>query len=341
MIVLWWVDALVGVLLGALLFTNAIEHIGSRFRVSEGVTASVFAAIATAMPEAMVPVIAIFMHSGRQSVRQQVATGAILGAPLMLATVAFFVMGLAAALARGPAAALSPEPSGLRRDLSWFIVSFGIAAFATLIPERASAIRAAIAAVLVLLYVLYLVTTIRASAALVASGHGTQLGGPLLASRLRRFPSGLAGTLIQLGAGFLLIGFGTHSFLNVVSRLSNRVPPLLLSLLVIPIATELPEKVNSMLWIRHGRRDTLAFGNISGALVFQGTLLPALGIWLTPWTLHPDVVFSIVLTLSAVAYLLLMHIRGTLRPYHLVMNGLCYVAYLALVLHGRGFGSPA
>lgn len=341
MIALWLVYALVGVLLGAVLFTNAIEHIGSRFHVSEGVTASVFAAIATAMPEATVPVIAVVVHSGRQSVRQQVATGAILGAPLMLATVAFFVTGMAAALARGPRAALLPEPGGLRRDLSWFMVAFGIAALTTLAPENASSVRAAVAALLVVLYVLYLSTTIRASAALVASGHGTQPARPLLAGRLWGFSSGLAGTVIQLAAGFLLIGFGTHSFLHVVSRLSNRVPPLLLSLIIIPIATELPEKVNSVLWIRHGRRDTLAFGNISGALVFQGTLLPALGIWLTPWTFRPDVIFSIALTLIAVTYLLIMHIRGTLRPYHLMVNGLCYVAYLALVLHGRGFGSLA
>jgi len=46
------------------------------------------------------------------------------------------------------------------------------------------------------------------------------------------------------------------------------ITPLLLSLLVIPIATELPEKVNSILWIRKGK-DTLAFGNITGALVFR------------------------------------------------------------------------
>ena len=48
----------------------------------------------------------------------------------------------------------------------------------------------------------------------------------------------------------------------------------------IPIATELPEKVNSILWIRK-RKDTLAFGNITGAMVFQGTLLPAIGIFIS------------------------------------------------------------
>ncbi|MHB1951160.1 MAG: sodium:calcium antiporter [Acidiferrobacteraceae bacterium] len=333
----WLTDAVIGVLLGAALFTNAIEHIGSRFRVSEGVTASVFAAIATAMPEATIPVIAIVTHSGRASVRQQVATGAILGAPLMLSTVAFFVTGVAAALARGPAAALRPEPSGLRRDLVWFITAFGLAALATLVPEQALSLRAAIAALLVVMYLLYLLTTVRASAALVKHGHGTEPGRALFARRFRGFPAGLPGTLIQLVLGFVLIGFGTHSFLNVVSRFSDRVPPLLLSLIMIPIATELPEKVNSVLWIRHGRRDTLAFGNITGALVFQGTLLPALGIWLTPWTLRPDVIFSILLTLTAAGYLLIMQARGTLRPYHLAVNGACYVLYLLLMLLGHRF----
>ncbi|MHB8564467.1 MAG: sodium:calcium antiporter, partial [Acidiferrobacteraceae bacterium] len=125
-----------------------------------------------------------------------------------------------------------------------------------------------------------------------------------------------------------------RGFLDVVSSLSSRFPPLALSLIIIPIATELPEKVNSVLWIRRGGQDTLAFGNISGALVFQGTLLPALGIWLTPWTVRPDVLFSIALTLIATAYLLVMHIRGVLRPYHFLFNGACYFAYLLLMMRG-------
>ncbi|MHB8564233.1 MAG: sodium:calcium antiporter, partial [Acidiferrobacteraceae bacterium] len=252
--------AIGAVLLGAELFTNALEHLGARCHVSEGVTASVFAAVATAMPEASVPVIAILEHGSTGAIREQVATGAILGAPLMLSTVAFFVMGIAAAWKRGVRSPLCPEPDGLRRDLSWFMASFSLAALATLLPEDASSLRVVVAALLVILYARYLLVTIRASAALVAAGHGTRVARPLHAARLKGFSSGPPGIAVQLLSGFFLIVLGTRGFLNVVSGLSSRFPPLALSLIIIPIATELPEKVNSVLWIRRGGQDTLAFG---------------------------------------------------------------------------------
>ena len=329
--------AIGAVLLGAELFTNALEHLGARFHVSEGVTASVFAAVATAMPEASIPVIAILEHAGTGAIREQVATGAILGAPLMLSTVAFLVMGIAAAWKRGARSPLCPEPQGLRRDLLWFTASFSLAALATLLPGDVSLLRGVVAALLVILYARYLRVTIRASTALVAAGHGTRVVRPLHVARLKRFSSGPSGIALQLLSGFFLIVLGTRAFLDVVAGLSTRFPPLALSLMIIPIATELPEKVNSVLWIRRGGQDTLAFGNISGALVFQGTLLPALGIWLTPWTVRPDVLLSIALTLIVTAYVLVMHIRGVLRPYHLLFNGACYVIYPLFLTHAFGF----
>jgi cation:H+ antiporter len=106
---------------------------------------------------------------------------------------------------------------------------------------------------------------------------------------------------------------------------------LLLSLLIIPIATELPEKVNSILWIRR-HKDTLAFGNITGAMVFQGTLLPAIGIMLTPWVPQREVLWGIVITLVGAIWLRLMLSRGQLRVWHLWVNGALYVTYLAIAL---------
>jgi cation:H+ antiporter len=106
----------------------------------------------------------------------------------------------------------------------------------------------------------------------------------------------------------------------------------LLSLLVIPIATELPEKVNSILWIRKGK-DTLAFGNITGAMVFQGTLLPAIGIMLTDWAPIHEVALGIAITLFAALWVRFWIARGNLLVWHLLVNGLFYLLYLALVLN--------
>ena len=64
--------------------------------------------------------------------------------------------------------------------------------------------------------------------------------------------------------------------------------PLIVSLLITPIATELPEKFNSILWIRH-RKDTLALGNITGAMVFQSTFPVSIGLIFTDLAAgHPE-----------------------------------------------------
>ena len=62
--------------------------------------------------------------------------------------------------------------------------------------------------------------------------------------------------------------------------------PTILALIIAPIATELPEKFNSVLWVRNGK-DTLAMGNITGAMVFQSCLPTVLGLLFTTWAFTP------------------------------------------------------
>lgn len=323
--------ALVLILISAEAFTNALEHIGERFRLSEGVTGSIFAAVGTAMPETIVPLVAILSTAATQKVREEVGIGAILGAPLMLTTVAMFLMALVASLRRGWGGKFHPERTGLRRDLGWFLIVFGLSTGAIFVPHNVFLVRVAIALVLVGLYFFYLLITVRASAKLVADGHGTEADNPLYLARIlgrMGVRENLPLQLIQLGLGLAGIVGGAHGFVRGVEALAHLlgVSALALSLLIIPLATELPEKVNSMLWIRRGK-DTLAFGNVTGAMVFQGSLLPALGILLTPWDGRREVVAVLVLTLTASTWVFLLSRRGALRPYHLIFNGLCYVAY--------------
>lgn len=328
--------ALVVILIGAEGFTNALEHLGERLKISEGVTGSIFAAVGTAMPETMVPIVAIFASASTQTVREEVGVGAILGAPLMLSTVALFLMGIFAAHKRGWGGEMKPERTGLARDLHWFLLAFGLSTVAIFVPHEHRGVRVAIALALVAIYFVYLMLTIRASSKLVTEGHATEADNPLYLVRLLGW-LGLKenwGTiLLQLAIGFGLIFAGAHGFVHGVEGLSTLlgVSALVLSLLIIPVATELPEKVNSVLWIRR-RRDTLAFGNVTGAMVFQGSLLPAIGIMLTPWDARPEVVAGLVLTLLASSYLYLMMRRGVLRPWHLLFNGGCYLAYIGSIV---------
>ncbi len=328
--------ALIVILVGAEAFTNALEHLGHRLKISEGVTGSVFAAVGTALPETMVPVIAILSSAGTETVREEVGVGAILGAPLMLSTIAFFLMGVFAAHKRGWGGEFHPEKSGLTRDLHWFLAAFSIGGVAIFVPHDFQSVRVVLAISLVLLYFLYLLLTIRASAQLVADGHATEAEEPLFLVRVLGglgLQEGWFTIVLQLAVGLALIIGGAHGFVHGIGELSTMlgVSALVLSLLIIPIATELPEKVNSILWIRR-RKDTLAFGNVTGAMVFQGSLLPALGILLTPWEAREEVIAGMALTLLAGGYLAFLLHHGRLRPYHMIVNGACYLAYLVVVL---------
>lgn len=318
---------LVIILFGAEAFTNALEHLGQRLGISEGVTGSIFAAVGTALPETIVPVVAVVAGNVGSHVGEEVGVGAILGAPMMLSTLTLFLMAVFAGSARGWSGELRPERTGIERDLSWFLGSFGLSVVTIFVPHQLPLVRGVIAFALVLMYFVYLLLTIRASAKLVIDGHGTEADHPLYLSRIG-LPENYATIILQLAIGLTLIVLGARGFVLGVEQLSAwiGVSTLVLSLLIVPVATELPEKINSILWIRR-HRDTLAFGNITGAMMFQGSLLPALGIMLTPWEPRYEVMLGMGLTLAASIYLLVMLRRGHLRPWHLIVNGLLYLTF--------------
>src|SRR3954468_231060 len=89
--VLILIAAFVIILLGAELFTNGIEWFGRKLELAEGAVGSVLAAVGTALPETMIPIIAIAFGSGESS--EAVGVGATLGAPFMLSPLAMFVTG--------------------------------------------------------------------------------------------------------------------------------------------------------------------------------------------------------------------------------------------------------
>jgi len=324
--------SLILILIGAEAFTNALEHLGERLGISEGVTGSIFAAVGTALPEAMVPMVAVLAGSGSLEIRHEVGVGAILGAPLMLSTLTLCLMGIFAANSRGWQQPFRPEPTGLRRDLTWFLMAFTLGSIAIFVPPEWRVVRVTIALVLVLMYMTYLLLTIRASRSLVDQGHGTEADHPLFLSRIH-LPENLLTILLQLGFGLGVIIGGAKGFVFGIEHLAAwlGISALALSLLIVPVATELPEKINSIIWVRRGR-DTLAFGNITGAMVFQGSLLPALGVMLTPWAPRIEVLLGMGLTLLATLYLLILSRSRSMKPYHFVVNGLCYLAFVFSII---------
>ncbi len=323
--------ALVMVFLAAEVFTNALEHLGERLGVSEGVTGSIFAAVGTAMPETIVPMVAILAGGAAESVNHEVGLGAILGAPFMLATLTLGLMAFFAGHKRGWHSPFTPEPSGLERDISTFLLAFVLVILAALLPPAWAEAKVFIVLALFLTYFMYLLRTIKASKALVEEGHGTEADHDLYIAHLLGNSTVVA--VLQLLLGLALLVTGAKVFVHGVEMVSQifGVSALVVSLLIVPIATELPEKVNSILWIRRGR-DTLAFGNITGAMVFQGTIIPAAGMMLMPWSFSDGhAAAAVALALLGSSTLLFLHNTGRLKPAYLCLNMLFYGAFIGFV----------
>lgn len=320
------------ILIAAELFTNALEHLGEKLGISEGVTGSLFAAVGTALPETLVPLLALFAGTANVNVNEEIGVGAILGAPLMLSTLSICLMTLAVIGRRRLNGHIRPEHSGFVRDIDFFLFSMTLATVAMYTPPEARYVRGVLSVVLVLTYFIYMLLTLKASQKLVENGHGTAADGRLFLARIG-LPENLSGIFVQLAGALVLLVFGAKGFIHGVEGASQifGISALLLSLLIIPIATELPEKVNSILWVRRGK-DTLAFGNITGAMVFQGTLLPAIGIMLTPWQPRIEVLTGILITLAAAAWLRFFARPGGVPIWALLVNGVLYVAFLSITL---------
>jgi cation:H+ antiporter len=263
---------------GALLFTNAVEWLGHRWRLDTGAVGSIVAAVSTALPESAIPVVALLRGDEHAD---EVAVGAILGAPFLLATLAMAVVGISASVFRArreQGRALTVERQNVSRDLSFFLVCFG---GATVLGAGAPAlVRLPLAVVFVVAYGVYVVLSLRGSGKVMSEAELE----PLAFDPSKQDPPANWAIVIQFVLGLGAIIGGAHLFVEQLLALAEHlgVSALVLSLLLAPLATELPEKANSVIWLREGK-DSLALGNITGAMVFQSTLPVAVGIAFTDW----------------------------------------------------------
>lgn len=318
------------ILIGAQVFTNGIEWFGKKLRLAEGAVGSVLAAVGTALPETMIPIIAILF--GTEDLGKDIGIGAILGAPFMLATLAFFMAGAAGLYyrkKRNHFPKMNIDASILERDLCFFITLYTVALLAAFIDSSFG--KMIIASLLVVSYIIYVSITI-SSGKRIGSKHNI---GPCLFDRKCPHNPAMKMVILQVICALGLIIVGAKVFVAEIEQLSLLfgIPGFILALIIAPVATELPEKFNSIIWIAQGK-DTLALGNITGAMVFQSSLVPALGIALTPWKLSLNAVISVILALVS-AFLVLYQVkkRGYITVYMLMFSGVFYIIFLVAVIN--------
>ncbi len=316
------------ILAAAEIFTNGVEWLGLRLRLAEGAVGSILAAVGTALPESLIPLIAFV--AGRGVEQTQVGIGAIIGAPFMLSTLAFFISGLVVLLdarQRPDFPRLNVNPEVIQRDLLFFFSGYTIGISAVLVPERW---RPVFVLALLASYSLYLYLTLRRSA---ASGQSLDLR-PLLFSARRNRPR-LVMVLLQILCAIILLLGGAELFIRMVTAISSllAVPSFFLALIIAPIATELPEKFNSIIWLKR-RKDTLAIGNITGAMVFQSAVLPSIGILTQNWHYVPGALSPVLLTYASTGLVYLSIKFGkNLNAFILMAGVIFYLIFLWTTLY--------
>ncbi len=323
--ILYAVLSIAGIILACEAFVNSIEWVGKKLNLSEGAVGSVLAAVGTALPETIIPIIAIVgaWRSGNVA-GTEIGIGAIVGAPFMLSTLAMFVIGAAVIIfvRQGRRTEeMHVDATVMARDLRFFILAYSGAILASFIPSHGVKVVGGV--ILLGLYGWYVWETLK---------HPGELGenlAPLYFAPRKEAP-GMPVIMAQVVAALVGIVIGAHFFIHQVEHLADLfgLPALILSLIITPIATELPEKFNSVLWVRV-KKDTLALGNVSGAMVFQSCIPPAVGLWLTPWNLDITSFFSAALAIASAALIWFqLKRKGTLNPFVLLLGGAFYLVFL-------------
>ena len=315
-------------LAGALLFTNAIEWFGSMIGLGQSAVGSLLAAVATALPESLIPIVAIV---GGAAGSEDVAIGAILGAPLLLATVAMALVGVSALIYRDR----RPQELGcsvhfptLQRDLGFFMGCFLVAILLGLGAPQPLQISGAV--VFVAAYAVYARWTLLHSGPVEAEEELR----PLILDTTRTDPPTMPTVVLQLFVALGAIVGGAHLFVEQVLHVAESagLEPLVLSLVLAPFATELPEKANSFFWVREGK-DTLALGNITGAMVFQSTLPVSIGLAFTDWELDSHSVLAGGLALGGgLVAILTLQIRRRFSGRAIALWAALYASFVVYVV---------
>src|SRR5436190_6313057 len=343
------VGAFVLILAGAEVFTNGVEWLGLKLRISEGATGSILAALGTATPETLIPVVAILFTSTADS--DEIGVGAILGAPFMLGTLVMLLIGVTAFVLRQKRKRLTlhvDAPHALR-DLSFFLVLYTIAIALALTPRELHFIKGYVGWIFLPAYFFYLYLVLRAprrsaediEEEMEEREAFDQLTFATLLQRagiaLRDAAPPLWLVLTQTIVAFAAIVVGARFFADFVEDFSHAMHfnTLLVALILAPLATELPEAANSLIWTRDGK-DVIALGNVAGAMVFQSTFPVTIGVLLTPWQLGQ---FGTVAAVFALISGLLIYVQLRLRAREnalplssLMLGGSLYVVFIGYLL---------
>ena len=307
-------------------FVNGIEWFGRRLNLGATAVGSVLAAFGTALPESAVTFMAVVF--GTTPAQKDIGVGAAMGGPLVLATLAYAVVGLALIFHRRRLGRethqVRVDHARMSRDQAAFLAVFVVKVALGLV---AFAIKPWLGVLFLAAYAIYVWREIQESDTAPEEEE---------IEPLKIYPSvaepSLGWAALQAVLALIVIGFGSYVFVGQLEAIGTALhwSPHLVALLLSPVATELPETMNALIWVRQGK-ERLALANISGAMMIQATIPSALGIFFTPWRFDGPLLAAGIITALAIVYLWQLFRRGAVDGRALVTVSSLYAVFAVLV----------
>jgi cation:H+ antiporter len=307
-------------------FVNGVEWFGQKLNLGATATGTILAAFGTALPESAVTFVAVIL--GRTPEQKDIGVGAALGGPLVLATIAYAVVGVALWMNRYHLKRadhlVRVEHGRLARDQSWFLAIFVVKCALGLV---AFALKPWLGVLFLAAYGLYVWRELKASD---TAPEEEELE-PLKFRPKAADPS-IRWVAAQTTLALVVIALASHTFVKQIEAIgvALQLSPHLVALVLSPVATELPETMNALIWVRQGK-ERLALANISGAMMIQATIPSSLALFATPWLFDAPLMVAGVLTGVAVIYLWWLFRRGRVDARWLAPVGLLYAAFAGFV----------
>ncbi len=308
-------------------FVNGVEWVGRRMNLGSTTTGTVLAAFGTALPESAVTFVAVLF--GRDEAQKNIGVGAAVGGPLVLATISYAVVGLVLLLShrrlqRG-GSSLQVDCARLSRDQGWFVLIF-IATIGLGLVDFA--FKRWFGFVLFAAYALYVWREMR------NDGQTAEDHDELEPLKLRpRDPNpSMTWAALQTVGALIVISIASRVFVGQLETIGDGlgISSQFVALLLSPVATELPETLNAVIWVRQGR-ERLALANISGAMMIQATVPAGLAMLFTRWHFDGPLVAAALVTAFAGVILWLLFRRRAVSATSLIPFAGLYLVFAAIV----------
>jgi len=307
------------VFISALLFVNAIEFLGSQYKIGGPFVGSILSPLFTSLPELIVLIVAIFGLGGVSG--EAIGVGTIFGEPLMASSLSYGLVGIFALvgflLKRREHKTLQVSTT-LAVPFIFVTILFPLTLVPALIAN--SSVRIIFGIGFLAAYFGYLILMYRRK----SLEQIENAKAPYVCRIIPSQPVGAISAVILYFAAREMVGLVNQIALGLGLSLMG------LAIIVVPAATAIPETASALIWGFRGK-DTLSIASLVGEKVLYTTLFPGIGLLLTTWLLDIHAYLSVLGT-TVISLIMLFFISRKKIPWWGLTFGLFFFAAYAIMI---------